>query len=114
MTALADAITRLRDAVSAARDGALRVADTVDASVFRDPQVESGTVVVTPIGPATVSELERLLGPARRLPRNPAGGDCTVLFVDTLPAAGGSGATVLAEIDDDDRVRRLIVRADSY
>ena len=85
MTAVADAIARLRDAVAAARGGALLLAaDTVDTGVFRDPQVESGTVVVTPIGPATVSELEGFLGPARRLPRNPAGGDRTVLFVDTL------------------------------
>jgi hypothetical protein len=111
VTTLADAIARLRDGVAAGGSGAPRsVADTV----FRDPHFEFGNATVTPIGSTTVGDLEEILGTARRLPRNPSGGDRTVLFVDTLPAEGGSGATVLAEIDDDDRVRRVIVRADSY
>ena len=46
-------------------------------------------------------------------PRSPGiGQPLTVLFEQTVPEEGSTGATVLAEVDDEDRVARLIVRAD--
>ena len=122
MTTLADAIAALRSAVSrpdAADRAAVR--DAVDRSVFSDPDVVTvpgeetiAHVAVTPIRSATIAKLERILGPAHRLPRGPSGGARTVMFRDTLPDEGEAGATVLAEVDDDGRVSRLIIRADTF
>lgn len=109
MTRLAAALADLREDITAGRG-----TRTVDPAVLRDLRVEHGTATATPAVPVAVADLEKILGAARRLPRNPSGGDRTVLFIGTVPAEGESGATVLAEIDDDDRVRRVIVRADAF
>jgi hypothetical protein len=70
--------------------------------------------MVSPTEAVRVADLEALLGPARELPRGPAiGSPRTVLFERTLPEEGSAGGTVLAETDDD-RVTRLIVRADRF
>jgi hypothetical protein len=70
-------------------------------------------VKVVPAEPLRVTDLEAVLGPARRLPRAPSPGHPrTVLFEQTVPEDGCVGATVLAEVDDKDRVSRVIVRAD--
>ena len=70
-------------------------------------------VKVVPAEPLRVTDLEAILGPARRLPRAPSPGHArTVLFEQTVPEEGSAGATVLAEVDDEDRVSRVIVRAD--
>lgn len=122
MTTLADAIEALRSAVSEAASGdRATVGDAVDAATFEEPEIVTvpgrgsiDHVSVKPAEPTTVEMLEGILGPARRLPRRPAGGSRTVLFGDTLPGEGESGATVLAEIDEDDHVSRLIVRADAF
>ncbi len=113
MTGLADAIARLREAAGAGGpDGPLDSDGswTSFVRVEREPSVVSAV----PDEALTTGELEAILGAAKRLPRNPSGGARTVLFTDTLPADGESGATVLAEIDDDDRVLRLLIRPDSY
>lgn len=122
MTRLADAIDALRAAVSAGGAGDREaVSAAVDAASFEDPeiivapgQVTVDHVIVQPANPVTVEELEELLGPASPLPLDPSGGASTVLFGDTLPGEGESGATVLAEVDDDGRIDRLIVRADAF
>jgi hypothetical protein len=46
--------------------------------------------------------------------RLPPGGGRTAIFGDTLPEVGESGATSFAEVDEDGRARRLIVRADAF
>lgn len=115
MSALADAVDRLRSAVRQRMSGTeVDLAGGVDRSFFEHPNATARALSVDPVVPTTVAELEDFLGGARRLPRNPSGGPVTVLFGDTMPAEGGADATVLAEVDDDDRVLRLIVRADSY
>ena len=122
MTRLADAIATLRDAVGgSAPADETAVADAIDDHAFNDPEVvfapgegSLAHVSVTPIEPTTVEDLEGILGPARRLPRDPSGGSRTVMFGDTLPSEGESGATVLAEVDEDDLVGRIIIRADAF
>jgi hypothetical protein len=122
VTTLAEAIEALRGAVSEAASGEeVAVGDAIDAAAFKDPEIVTvpgdrtiGHVNVTPIASTTLDELEAILGPGRRLPRNPSGGPGTVMFIDTLPGEGESGATVLAEVDVDGRVRRLTVRADAF
>ncbi len=122
MTTLADAIAALQDAVSGAVPGdEAEVRDAVDQAAFTDPAVVAVPgersiryVSVSPIEPTSVEELEGILGPASRLPRNPSGGSRTVMFGDTLPGEGESGATVLAEVDEDDRVGRIVIRADAF
>ena len=122
MTTLARAIQALRDAVAGSESGdRAEVGNAIDGAAFRDPEIVTvpgeqtlAHVSVTPIEPTTVQELETSLGPARRLPRDPSGGMRTVMFLDTLPGDGESGATVLAEADEDDRVSRIIIRADTF
>jgi hypothetical protein len=122
MTQLGDAIEALRAAVAAGGTGdRAAVADAVDAGPFEEPEIVvvpgEGTidhVIVRPVERVTVEELEAVLGPASPLPLEPSGGAPSVLFGDTLPGEGESGATVLAEVDDDGRIDRLIVRADAF
>lgn len=122
MTTLADAIEVLRRAVSTAESGdRADIADAVDMPVFKDPDIVERPgeraidhISVAPAEPTTVDELEAVLGPARRLPRSPSGGRRTVIFGQTVPGEGESGATVLAEVDEEGHVRRLIVRADAF
>ncbi len=122
MTAIGEAIEALRAAVSAGASGdRAAVGTAIEGGAFADPDIVAGNgghgidhVSVRPAEPTTVAQLEAILGPARRLPRSPSGGLRTVLFGETLPAEGEAGATVLAEIDEDDEVSRLIVRADAF
>jgi hypothetical protein len=123
---LSDALETLRAAVAAAATGSSDesgdegVRGALETSAFDSPEVVSvpkgyslDHVKVVPAEPLRVSDLEAVLGPARRLPRTPSPGHArTVLFEQTVPEEGSAGATVLAEVDDDDRVTRLIVRAD--
>lgn len=120
MSDLAAAMEALRDAVAvgdpdaverAAADGAFGSADL--ATVPGGDELAH--VSLAPADELRVSDLEAILGPVRRLPRPPAiGSPRTVLFERTMPEEGTAGATVLAEVDDEDRVSRLIVRADRY
>ena len=124
MSELREAIEALRAAVAEAaggvdEDGGDRIAEALDSGAFASSEVttaENGApdlVSVEIAAPVRVSDLEASLGPARRLPRNPGiGRPRTVLFEGTVPEEGSAGATVLAEVDDEDRVARLIVRAD--
>jgi hypothetical protein len=121
MTKLAEAIDALRSAVSGSKSAdRTTVRAAVDADAFEDPEIVAvpgeralAHVSVRPAEPITVADLEKILGPGRRLPREPSGGR-TVMFTDTLPGDGESGATVLAEVDEDGRVNRLIIRADTF
>lgn len=121
MTTLTDAIEALRAAVSGSESADREtIVAALDAGVFEDPEIVAvpgertlAHVSVRPAEPTSVADLEEILGPARRLPREPSGGR-TVMFTDTLPGEGESGATVLAEVDEDDRVSLLIVRADTF
>jgi hypothetical protein len=122
VTALANGIETLRRVVSETASGDhAQLDDAIDLAVFQDPEVVSRPgadaidhVSVTPAEPTTVEDLEGILGPARRLPRNPSSGSRTVIFEETVPDEGESGATVLAEVDQEGRVSRLIVRADTF
>lgn len=120
MSELGDAIEALRTAVVSADQGpdGLRAAGAPvlaghEVSVLPGGEVDN--VLVTPRGGVRLSELEKELGPARPLPRRPeSGGTRTVLFERTLPDEGTSGATVLAEVNAEGAVERLIVRLDRY
>ena len=123
MSDLREAIEALRAAVGeaaggAGEDGGDRIAEALDSGAFASSEVATagdGTpdnVSVEIAAPVRVSDLEPWLGPVRRLPRDPGiGRPRTVLFEQTVPKEGSAGATVLAEVDDEDRVARLIVRA---
>jgi hypothetical protein len=119
MSELGDAIDALRSAVGGG-DQDPEMLRTAGSPVLAGHEVnlltggEVDHVIVTPRGGVRLSELEKELGPARPLPRRPAGGTRTVLFDRTLPDEGTSGATVLAEVNDDGAVGRLIVRLDRY
>ena len=120
MSELGDAIEALRTALASGEQvpESLRAAGSPvlqDHEVSRAPGGGVDTVIVRPRGTVRLSELEKELGPARRLPRRPEGGGSrTVLFDRTLPDEGSSGATVLAEVNDDGEVANLIVRLDRY
>jgi hypothetical protein len=122
VTAIADAIEDLRRAVSQDASGdPSQVDDVVDKAVFENAEVVRRPadhaidfVSVAPTEPTTVEDLEAVLGPARPLPRNPSGGLRNVIFEKTVPGEGESGATVLAQVEEDGRVRRLIVRSDAF
>jgi len=123
MSDLAGAIKAVRDAVAACAAG-----DAADVSAALDrPEFVSAEQAKVPgrdaldhvrlelAGPIDLADLEQLYGPARALPRRPEGtGGRTMLFEQTMPGDGESGATLLAEVDQEGRVRRLIVRADAF
>jgi len=70
-------------------------------------------VAVRLAGPLPLSDLEAAFGPARWLPARPEGGGSrSMIFDETLPAEGSAGATLLAEVEQDGSVRRLVVRRD--
>jgi len=63
--------------------------------------------------PLPLSDLEEAFGQARRLPARPEGGSTrSVIFERTLPAEGSAGATLLAEVEENGFVRRLVIRRD--
>jgi hypothetical protein len=118
VTTAVEAIEALRAAVTEsaqADDEALRALSAFTAfDVVRVPGEGSlGHVTVRLAEPVKLSELEAAFGPARRLPRRPEGGPTrTLIFDDTIPAEGSTGATLLADVTADDLVSRLVVRRD--
>ena len=121
MTSLSDALGALRGGLLGSVSGDTdALGSAIDLTQFREPDVTAGPggtaalVTVRPVESVTVEQLSGILGPVLRLPRSPGGGPRTVLFSDTLPGDGETGATVLAEIDESDLVQRLVVRADHY
>lgn len=120
MSELGDAIEALRTAVVSGDPGpdGLRSAGSpilIEHEVAALPGGEVDNVIVRPRGSVRLSELEKELGPARPLPRRPSGGPTrTVIFDRTLPDEGTTGATVLADVDNEGVVGSLIVRLDRY
>jgi hypothetical protein len=121
MTAIGDALARLRAAVEAgAAASGSGIRGAVSGGAFEAPEIASvpgGTaldhVSVRPVDRLTIADLEAELGPATRLPARPTpGAPRTFLFPGTFPAEGATGATVLAEADPDGLVSRVIVRRD--
>src|SRR6187455_806887 len=101
MTAAADALDAIRAAVAAGAPSS-GVGAAIDADAFADAHIvvrpdggEIDWVALRPVEPTTVADLEGTCGPAGALPRSPSDGGRTVLFRQTLPADGESGATVL-------------------
>ena len=121
MTSAVEAIQSLRAAVTeAARadDEAIRAPAASSAfAAFEIVGVPGegtlGHVAVRLAEPVKLSELEDAFGPGRGLPRDPEGGSKrTLIFDDTIPAEGSTGATLLADVMADDLVTRLVVRRD--
>lgn len=113
------AIAAVRDAVTAGvPDLAAGVRRGLSSAAVASPTLsrdESGLlslVIVDVPEPLALTDLESAYGRAARLPRRPSGGRRTVQFGATIPAEGETGATVLAELDDEGRVARIIVRRD--
>lgn len=123
MTDLKSALGDLRQAVAACAAG-----ETADvAAAFDRPEFASTNrsdwpgqdrlahVTVELAEPVTLADLEQVFGPARALPRRPeGGGGRTMIFDQTMPGDGESGATVLAEADEEGNVGRVTIRADSF
>ena len=125
MTGLLDALETLRAAVSESAVGGVgrdAVTAALDTAAFRSAEVVTvpgegsvDFVSVVPAGEVRLSDLEAVLGPASRLPLGPSIGEpASVQFDATVPGDGSAGATVLAEVDEEDLVTRLIVRADRF
>ena len=71
----------------------------------------AGAVRLDLTEPVAMAALETALGAARRLPRSGPGRPARWLFPDTLPPDGETGATVLAESEDDGAtVARILLR----
>ncbi len=118
-----DALDALRGLVADAASGkkvdlrtALDSAEFEQADVSTVPGEETlDHVRVRLASPVSVAQLEERFGPAKPLPRRPSGGSKrTVMFGSTLPGEGESGATVLADVGDDGKIRTIIVRADTF
>ena len=121
MTAAVDAIRALRAAVTEAtlaEDEALRAASVSSAfatsEIVRVPGDGGlGHVAIQLAEPVKLSELEAAFGPGRLLPMDPEGGATQpVIFDETIPAENSAGATLLADVQDDDLVTGFIVRRD--
>ncbi len=121
MTATVEAIFALCTSVSeatSAEEEALRGASTSPAfaviEIVRIPgEVSLDHVAVQLAEPVRLPELEAAFGPGRKLPTRPDGGSMrTVIFDDTVPAEGSTGATLLADVQGSDLVVRLVVRRD--
>ncbi|HEY7467435.1 MAG TPA: hypothetical protein VIB47_12155 [Dehalococcoidia bacterium] len=121
MTAVVDAVTALRAAVIAAAgadDEALRLRTVspafASAQVVRVPGERTlDHVTVQLAEPVGLPELEAAFGPGRELPLSPEGGSMrTLIFDATMPAENSTGATLLAEVQEDGRVVRLVIRRD--
>jgi hypothetical protein len=121
VTTAVEAIEALRAAVTEATqadDEAMRAPSVSPAfaafDVVRVPgEAALGHVTVRLAEPVKLSELEAAFGPGRRLPRRPEGGPRrTVIFDETIPAENSAGATLLADVEGDDLVSRLVVRRD--
>jgi hypothetical protein len=121
VTAVVDAVTALRAAVIAAAgadDEALRLRTVspafASAQVVRVPGERTlDHVTVQLAEPVGLPELEAAFGPGRELPLSPEGGSMrTLIFDATMPAVNSTGATLLAEVQEDGRVVRLVIRRD--
>ena len=121
MTAVVDAVTALRVAVIAAAgadDEALRVRTVspafASAQIVRVPGERTlDHVTVQLAEPVGLRELEAAFGPGRELPLSPEGGSMrTLIFDATMPAMNSTGATLLAEVQEDGLVVRLVIRRD--
>jgi hypothetical protein len=121
VTAVVDAVTALRSAVIAAAgadDEALRLRTVspafASAQVVRVPGERTlDHVTVQLAEPVGLPELEAAFGPGRELPLSPEGGSMrTLIFDATMPAVNSTGATLLAEVQEDGRVVRLVIRRD--
>jgi hypothetical protein len=121
MSALGAALDALRGAVAAAGAAdAAGIPEALEGGVFEAPQVVAvpgdatlDHVSVRPVRRLTIDDLAAELGQPRRLPARPSPHAMrTVLFPGTVPAEQSIGATVLAEVDADGLVSRLIVRRD--
>jgi hypothetical protein len=121
VTTAVEAIEALRAAVTEATqadDEAMRAPSASPAfaafEVVRLPgEGTLGHVTVRLAEPIKLSDLEAAFGPARHLPRRPEGGGMrTVIFDETIPAENSAGATLLADVEGDNLVSRLVVRRD--
>ena len=119
MTALVRTLEALRASIAAESPGSPADLDTVPGrsalaalEVTRDPAGRAALVVLTPARPVALAGLSAAFGAAAPLPRRPSGGTRTVLFRDTVPADGGSGVTVLAELDGRGHAARVLLRRD--
>jgi hypothetical protein len=121
VTAVVDAGTAVRAAVIAAAgadDEALRLRTVspafASAHVVRVPGERTlDHVTVQLAEPVGLPELEAAFGPGRELPLSPEGGSMrTLIFDATMPAVNSTGATLLAEVQEDGRVVRLVIRRD--
>lgn len=121
MTTTVEAIAGLREAVretANADDVALR--DRLTSPEFGSPEVVSvpgertlAHVAVQLVTLMKLAELEAAFGRGRLLPRSPEAGQMrTVIFDDPLPSQTSANATLLAELDNDDFVERLVIRRD--
>ena len=121
MTTTTDAILALRAAIVAAtsaEDEAMRAPSASPAfaacEVVRIPGAAAiAHVAVELAKPVRLPELEAVFGPARKLPLRPDGGSTRpVIFDDTIPAGGSTGATLLADVPENGLVARIVVRRD--
>jgi hypothetical protein len=121
MSAMGDAIDALRGAVMAAEAAsAAGIPEALAGGLFEAPEIVAvpgeatlDHVSVRPVNRMTIDDLTAEVGQPRRLPARPSPhATRTVLFPGTLPAERSIGATVLAEVDADGLVSRLIVRRD--
>ncbi|HLG11969.1 MAG TPA: hypothetical protein VI876_09435 [Dehalococcoidia bacterium] len=105
-------------AAVSADDEALRAASGSpafrSAEVVRVPGERTLDHVTVQLAAAiALRELEAAFGPGRELPLSPEGGSLrTVIFDGTMPAAGATGATLLAEVGEDGLARSVVVRRD--
>jgi hypothetical protein len=122
MTAAVDAIAALRAAVieaAGADDEALKAQTAspafASAQVVRVPGERTlDHVTVQLAAPVGLPDLEVEFGPGRELPLSPEGGSVrTLIFDATMPAVNATGATLLAEVQDDGLVARVVIRRDA-
>jgi len=123
VTSFVETLDAIRAAIGEARSsadeslrGALDDAGLEDAESVDRPDGELSHVWLTPPSQVRLAELEAHFGPARRLPTRPDAWSSprVVQFNDTIPQEGEVGATVLAEVDDDDQVIRVTLRRDEF
>jgi hypothetical protein len=123
MTSFVDAVEELRGAVAgsaAAADTSLRQAledaGFGEAEALDRPDGVLSHVWLEPPESVPLAALEECFGPAHRLPTRPDAWSSprVVQFNDTIPREGEVGATVLAEVDDADRVVRVTLRRDEF
>ena len=63
--------------------------------------------------PVGLPELEAAFGRGRELPLSPEGGSIRMLIFDaTMPAAGSTGATLIAEVRQDGLAATVVIRRD--